>query len=123
MACHSFSPSLVEHKKTSNNEESGEHKSFSAADFEGLVHHAFQLSTQLGPLCNEPVQGIAVFVETFEVGIPDNEIEAVRVKMGKITGDIIAAVQNSIKQGFLDWSPRLMLAMYSCDIQASSKNL
>jgi ribosome assembly protein 1 len=115
--------SLIEQKKAPDNEVSGEHKGFTAADFEGLVHHAFQLSTQLGPLCNEPVQGIAVFVETFDIEIPETEIESVRLKMGKITGEIMAAVQYAIKQGFLDWSPRLMLAMYSCDIQASSKIL
>lgn len=34
--------------------------------------------------------------------------------------EVITVVQNAIKQGFLDWSPRLLMAMYSCDIQASS---
>jgi ribosome assembly protein 1 len=35
--------------------------------------------------------------------------------------EVISAVQNAIREGFLDWSPRLMLAMYSCDVQSSSK--
>lgn len=34
--------------------------------------------------------------------------------------EVITVVQNAIKQAFLDWSPRLLMAMYSCDIQASS---
>lgn len=41
--------------------------------------------------------------------------------MGRLTGETIRLVRESISQGFLDWSPRVMLAMYSCEIQASSK--
>jgi ribosome assembly protein 1 len=33
---------------------------------------------------------------------------------------LIAAAQDAFRQGMLDWSPRLLLAMYSCDIQAST---
>lgn len=40
--------------------------------------------------------------------------------MGRLTGEAIRIVRDSISQGFLDWSPRIMLAMYSCEIQASS---
>jgi ribosome assembly protein 1 len=46
-----------------------------------------------------------------------------RDKLGRLTGEVIKTVQSSIHQGFKDWSPRLMLAMYSCEIQASSKPL
>lgn len=37
-----------------------------------------------------------------------------------MTGSVISAVKDACRNGLLDWSPRLMLAMYSCDIQASS---
>lgn len=40
-----------------------------------------------------------------------------------IQGQIIAATKEACRQGFLDWSPRLLLAMYSCDIQASAEVL
>ena len=33
----------------------------------------------------------------------------------------MTAVRDACRNGLLDWSPRLMLAMYSCDIQAASK--
>lgn len=49
-----------------------------------------------------------------------NEISA-RETLGRLTGEVIKTVRDSIHQGFLDWSPRLLLAMYSCEIQASSK--
>ena len=90
-------------------------------DFSDKINYAFQLATAQGPLCNEPVQGIAVFLEevTVHTSIEDNT--SAREKLGRLTGEVIKTVQSSIHQGFKDWSPRLMLAMYSCEIQASSK--
>ena len=74
-----------------------------------------------GPLCNEPIQGVAVFVQavTFE-DTAENDVSE-RESSGRLTGEIIKIVRDSIRYGFLDWSPRLLLAMYSCEIQASSK--
>ncbi|KAI1505420.1 P-loop containing nucleoside triphosphate hydrolase protein [Biscogniauxia marginata] len=86
------------------------------------VTYAFQLATNQGPLCNEPVQGIAVSIEDLVVTSTEEEASA-RDRLGRLTGDTIKTVQQSIRQGFLDWSPRLMLAMYSCEIQASTEVL
>jgi len=41
--------------------------------------------------------------------------------MSQVTGSVISSVKDACRNGLLDWSPRLMLAMYSCEIQASSK--
>ncbi|KAG6868224.1 Cytoplasmic GTPase/eEF2-like protein (ribosomal biogenesis) [Termitomyces sp. T159_Od127] len=43
--------------------------------------------------------------------------------MAQVTGSVISAVRDACRNGLLDWSPRLMLAMYMCDIQASSEVL
>jgi ribosome assembly protein 1 len=43
----------------------------------------------------------------------------VRSKIGVIQGQVISTMREACRQSFLDWSPRLYLAMYSCDIQAS----
>ncbi|KAA8567847.1 hypothetical protein EYC84_008302 [Monilinia fructicola] len=64
-----------------------------ARSFSDKISYAFQLATAQGPL------------------------------FGRLTGEVIKTVQQAIKQGFLDWSPRLMLAMYSCEIQASTEVL
>lgn len=34
--------------------------------------------------------------------------------------EVVTLVRDAIRSAFLDWSPRLLMAMYSCDIQASS---
>ena len=91
-----------------------------AQDFSDKIAYAFQLATAQGPLCHEPVQGIAVFLEEFTVAGSSDEEATSREQLGRLTGEIIKTVRDSIRQGFLDWSPRLLLAMYSCEIQASS---
>lgn len=90
-------------------------------DFADKISYAFQLATSQGPLCNEPVQGIAVFLDEIIVAVPSDEESSSRDNMGRLTGEVIKIVRDSIRQGFLDWSPRLLLAMYSCEIQASCK--
>ena len=97
--------------------------SLSPRHFSDNITYGFQLATHHGPLCNEPVQGIAVFIEDVSVTPPsstEGEDGSARDHFGRLTGEVIKTVQQSIHKAFLDWSPRLMLAMYSCEIQASS---
>ncbi len=73
------------------------------------------------PLCAEPVQGMAYFVEEASVDEEEAAKEGAKVKLSQITGSLMSSVREMCRQGLLQWSPRLMLAMYSCDIQASSE--
>lgn len=82
--------------------------------------YAFQLATYQGPLCNEPMQGVAVFLEDISTNVAEGEASQ---NLGRLTGEIIRTTRDSIHQGFLDWSPRILLAMYSCEIQASAEVL
>lgn len=86
-----------------------------AGVFSDKVTHAFQLATDQGPLCHEPMQGIAVFIEEVTSTATGDE------ELSRLTGEVIRSVKEAVWQGFLDWSPRMLLAMYSCEIQASSK--
>lgn len=86
-------------------------------DLSDKIAHAFQLATGQGPLCQEPMQGIAVFLESVSINTATADED---LDLGRLTGEAIRLVRDSITQGFLDWSPRIMLAMYSCEIQASS---
>ncbi|PKS13282.1 hypothetical protein jhhlp_000053 [Lomentospora prolificans] len=89
--------------------------------FSDRIGHAFQLATSQGPLCNEPMQGVAVFIDEVTVTNTPSATgeEDQSANIGRLTGEIIKMVQKSIHSGFLDWSPRLMLAMYTVEIQAS----
>ncbi|KAF6222253.1 hypothetical protein HO133_001339 [Letharia lupina] len=92
-------------------------------DFSDKISYAFQLSTAQGPMCHEPMQGVAVFLESVTVSAPSDDESSAHEKLGRLTGETIKTVRDAIRQGFMDWSPRLMLAMYSCEIQASSEVL
>ncbi|KAJ5160205.1 Ribosome assembly protein 1 [Penicillium canariense] len=88
-------------------------------DFCDKIAYAFQLATGQGPLCQEPMQGVAVFLEDLSVEASSSD----ELDMGRLTGESIKLVREGISQGFLDWSSRIMLAMYSCEIQATTEVL
>ncbi|KAF1815797.1 putative ribosome biogenesis protein Ria1 [Eremomyces bilateralis CBS 781.70] len=94
-----------------------------AQDLSDKINYAFQLVTAQGPLCNEPMQGVAVFLEDITISSSMDEAASARDKLGRLTSEVIKAVRDSIRTGFLDWSPRMLLAMYSCEIQASTEVL
>ncbi|KAJ2934588.1 hypothetical protein H1R20_g2507, partial [Candolleomyces eurysporus] len=87
-------------------------------DFDNHIETGFQLATFQGPLCAEPVEGLAYFVEQVEVDREGLEREVEQNRTAQVTGSIITSVRDACRNGLLDWSPRLMLAMYTCDIQA-----
>lgn len=86
------------------------------------ISYAFQLATAQGPLCHEPMQGVAVFIEDVTLNLADENTSA-RDNLARLTGEIIKTLQSSVRGAFLDWSPRLMLAMYTVEIQASTEVL
>lgn len=91
------------------------------SDFADKIAYAFQLATNQGPLCNEPIQGIAVFLEDVTINTSEGYTEDFNI--GRLTGEVIKATRDGIRSAFLDWSPRLLLAMYSCEIQSSAEVL
>ncbi|KAJ7069984.1 translation elongation factor 2 [Mycena amicta] len=92
-------------------------------DFDTHIETGFQLATFQGPLCNEPVEGMAYFVESVDIDRESLTKEIEQNRVAQVTGSVISAVRDACRNGLLDWSPRLMLAMYSCDIQASTEVL
>lgn len=93
-----------------------------ASHLSDMIGHAFQLAMAQGPLCHEPMQGVAVLLENVSLSLPEDGSSA-RDKLGRLTGEVIKSLQASVRAGFVDWSPRLMLAMYSVEIQASTEVL
>lgn len=108
------SPQTQEARQTTS-QASADHQRRSMGLFSDKISYAFQLATAQGPLCSEPIQGIAVLIEDVSVTKTGEE------ELGRFTGEVIKSARDAVWQGFLDWSPRLLLAMYSCEIQASSK--
>lgn len=72
----------------------------------------FQAAMARGPLMNEPLQGIAVFIR--KLNNLNNGLSAVTLRR------LIPGLRELIYEGISHWSPRIMLATYLCDIQAST---
>ncbi|KAJ9613562.1 Cytoplasmic GTPase/eEF2-like protein (ribosomal biogenesis) [Cladophialophora chaetospira] len=95
-------------------------------DFSDTIAYAFQLATSQGSLCREPMQGVAVFLEEIIQQQPasnEHSDPSTAVESGRLTGELITSVREAIRSAFLDWSPRILLAMYSCTIQATPEVL
>ncbi|KAG7927795.1 hypothetical protein KL925_002153 [Ogataea polymorpha] len=89
---------------------------FEKFEYEDSLLNGFQIACFEGPLTAEPTQGIALFVKSIQkLDEP--------VPVNNVAGRLLGATKDAVHKGFLDWSPRLMLAMYSCDIQASAEVL
>ena len=116
----SLEENQTQHPDTDRSDKALRPDALKEKDFSDKIAYAFQLATAQGPLCSEPCQGIVVFVEEVTVAAIPNDDSSSREMLGRLTGEVIKTVRDSIRQGFLDWSPRLLLAMYSCEIQASS---
>ncbi|KII86678.1 hypothetical protein PLICRDRAFT_264227 [Plicaturopsis crispa FD-325 SS-3] len=95
-------------------------RSIKVSDFDGHLETGFQLATFQGPLCAEPVEGLAYYVESLEIDEEGVEKQRLQNKIAQVTGSVITGVRDACRNGLLDWSPRLMLAMYTCDIQATA---
>jgi ribosome assembly protein 1 len=87
------------------------------SDVEEAIDTGFQLATLQGPMCAEPMFGLAFFVEKVEM-MTDSSTPT--VNHSQLTSSVISTVRDACRSGLLDWSPRLMIAMYACDIQAST---
>lgn len=90
----------------------------------------FQVATESGPICSEPLMGIAFIIESFElIGIPeilDDEESKLEIRSKIIMstcGQLISCVKEACHRAFLFYSPRLLVSMYSCDIQTSAEML
>lgn len=85
-------------------------------EFEANVLNGFQLAMNEGPLAAEPVQGtITVLRKSFR---PETEELTLN-----LPGRVLRQTKQLIHAGFLQNAPRLLLAMYTCEIQASPEVL
>ena len=107
-------------------------------DYEHSILSGFLIGTQAGPLCAEPMSGTCVIIDSINLSVhaekqsiaeeeytitQDVDYEGMTASsvatsaVAAQSGQIISLVRDACRQGFLSWSPRLMLAMYSCDLQ------
>lgn len=89
-------------------------------DYENNILNGFQLSTNEGPLAAEPLQGVVVLLNESSILSNENDDDS---NIINLPGRIITHTRDLIHKNFLRNGPRLQLAMYTCDIQASAEVL
>lgn len=94
---------------------------WSAADLYDSLELGFQLATLTGPLCGEPVRGLAYFLSDLHVDA--DLVASQRLRPAQATSSLIAAVRSACGSALCDWSPRLMLATYECDVVTPAETL
>lgn len=85
--------------------------------FENNILNGAQLALNEGPLAAEPMQGIIVILKKAVI----NDIDEDKIIINR--GKIINQTKALIHKQFLFKSPRLLLAMYTCEIQAAAEVL
>ncbi|KAF6174221.1 hypothetical protein GIB67_033753 [Kingdonia uniflora] len=99
-----------------------------AESLESSVVSGFQLATGAGPLCDEPMWGLAFHVETYltplvdssdEPGLSTQQID----QYGLRTGQIMGAVKEACRTAVLRKKPRLVEAMYFCELNTPTEYL
>lgn len=84
-------------------------------EYEGSVLNGFELATNEGPLAAEPMQGVLVMLERSATRKDQDDLDTTVVNY---SGKVITYSRDLIYKAFLAKSPRFLLAMYTCDIQA-----
>ncbi|KAG0049465.1 Cytoplasmic GTPase/eEF2-like protein (ribosomal biogenesis) [Linnemannia elongata] len=119
-----FSRNRGNNSNTTDAEESSSNGGITVQDMAESIQTGFQIATNGGPLCSEPMLGMAFFLQEIEILESSQEVGGEgRSKMAVSSGQVITSMRDACRLGFLEWSPRLMLAMYSCDIQTTAEVL
>lgn len=110
------------------------------AEAEGLessVVSGYQLATAAGPLCDEPMWGLAFIVEAYIFPVRSKSSDAsdsvgengnknsihLPDQYGPFSGQVMTAVKDACRSAILSKRPRLVEAMYFCEVSAPTEYL
>ncbi|XP_074289862.1 LOW QUALITY PROTEIN: uncharacterized protein LOC141615378 [Silene latifolia] len=88
----------------------------------------FQIATSAGPLCDEPMWGLAFIVEAHirPSEVQSNELENPQQSLdqyGMFTGQVMTVVKEACRAAVLQKRPRLVEAMYFCELNTPAEYL
>ncbi|VVA98625.1 unnamed protein product [Arabis nemorensis] len=92
-----------------------------ALTLESSIVSGFQLATAAGPLCDEPMWGLAFTIETHLA--EDSETEKQPENFGIFTGQVMTAVKDACRAAVLQRNPRIVEAMYFCELNTAPEYL
>lgn len=99
-------------------ENAGELLSLEAEGLKSIVVSGFQLATAAGPLCEEPMWGLAFLVEAFLFpGAAEQQ------QQQDLYGQAMTAVKEACRAAVLRMRPRLVEGMYFCELSTTTEHL
>lgn len=98
-----------------------------AESLQNSVVSGFQLATAAGPLCDEPMWGLAFVVEAcinpLAEKFDDSESNQQSEQYAIFTGQVMTAVKDACRAAVLQKKPRLVEAMYFCELNTPPEYL
>lgn len=99
-----------------------------AQSLENSVLSGFQLATSAGPLCDEPMWGLGFVVEAYVSPIvgqtnENNSSSQQLENYGMFTGQVMTIVKDTCRAAVLQRKPRLVEAMYFCELNTPTEHL
>lgn len=95
---------------------------------ESSVMSGFQLASAAGPLCDEPMWGLAFVVEAYvspsteQLNDSSNSQQQAE-QYGMFSGQVMTAVKDACKAAVLQKKPRLVEGMYFCELNTPTEYL
>lgn len=99
-----------------------------AESLESSVLSGFQLANSAGPLCDEPMWGLAFIVEAYISPMERQSNESNSSlhqpeQYGILTGQVMSTVKEACRAAVLQRKPRLVEAMYFCELNTPTEYL
>ncbi|KAI3880105.1 hypothetical protein MKX03_003926 [Papaver bracteatum] len=99
-----------------------------AESLKSSVLSGFQLATGAGPLCDEPMWGLAFIVEANVIPVENHSNESdvstqLADQYGIFTGQIMTVVKEACRTAVLQKQPRIVEAMYFCELNTPTEQL
>ncbi|KAI3880107.1 hypothetical protein MKX03_003928 [Papaver bracteatum] len=99
-----------------------------AESLKSSVLSGFQLATGAGPLCDEPMWGLAFIVEANVIPVENHSKESdvstqLADQYGIFTGQIMTVVKDACRTAVLQKQPRIVEAMYFCELNTPTERL
>ncbi|KHJ45029.1 elongation factor Tu domain 2 [Trichuris suis] len=97
--------------------EDGAQAEYRLRQYDQSLVTGFHLRCRAGPMCDEPIRGVAFFVEDWNDLNPETVSE--RESCDAQIGQIINSVKDGLRLAFEAQPQRLVMPMYTCTIQAT----
>ena len=108
--------------KSSTESEMDEKEKIPFKQLESNFISGFQMASLSGPLCEEPMDGVAFVLSDWQL-LTEPESSEASTTFGPLGGQIMSTVKEACRKALMLQPRRLKVAMYTCSVQVSQEVL